>query len=358
MRYELTIVEQLDRAANELETDHPINNRLALILIDNATELIVHEHGMGLLENDTLASDFQMALQSVTKDMVGVNEPTSLFGQEVMSLKQRAAIRGTSLDPKLKVLEEIGDITGLERRFIKIAHGYRNELYHVGLKHDDIIRAIAGHYFLLCCDLFARLGQVGVWGRQFSSTDVYTDVAQRYFPIQEGILAVIELENEEIADKLRSALPRDIPELPATLVESAHGSIEEVETAFGFLVNENPFNFNPAEILVVVQKLFDHAQILEREDIHGLWSDPRYRENFDRTADKLEENWKQRHTSLPFRKWNRRAVAVGQETDPLIGMDMYQSLRNDMVYLEEAILSAERMLDEWVQEQIDIARGK
>ena len=42
MRYVITIVEQLDRAAAELTTDHPINNRLALILIDNATELILH----------------------------------------------------------------------------------------------------------------------------------------------------------------------------------------------------------------------------------------------------------------------------------------------------------------------------
>ena len=42
MRYILTVVEQLDRAARELETDHPINNRLALILVDNATELILH----------------------------------------------------------------------------------------------------------------------------------------------------------------------------------------------------------------------------------------------------------------------------------------------------------------------------
>ena len=37
----MTVVEQLDRAAGELRTDHPINNRLALILVDNATELVI-----------------------------------------------------------------------------------------------------------------------------------------------------------------------------------------------------------------------------------------------------------------------------------------------------------------------------
>ena len=44
MKYVITIVEQLDRAAGELVSDHPINNRLALILIDNATELILHRN--------------------------------------------------------------------------------------------------------------------------------------------------------------------------------------------------------------------------------------------------------------------------------------------------------------------------
>ena len=42
MRYIALIVEQLHRAALELAIDHPINNRIALILIDNAAELVVH----------------------------------------------------------------------------------------------------------------------------------------------------------------------------------------------------------------------------------------------------------------------------------------------------------------------------
>ena len=50
MRHVVTIVEQLDRAAMELATDHPINNRLALILIDNASEVILHRQSMDRLE--------------------------------------------------------------------------------------------------------------------------------------------------------------------------------------------------------------------------------------------------------------------------------------------------------------------
>ena len=53
-----------------------------------------------------------------------------------------------------------------------------------------------------------------------------------------------------------------------------------------------------------------------------------------------------------------RATAVERERDPLIALDLYQSLRNDMSYLEESILSAATELDRWIQQQVDMARGK
>lgn len=42
MKFFSTIIEQLDMAIAEIAIDQPINSRLALILIDNATELLIH----------------------------------------------------------------------------------------------------------------------------------------------------------------------------------------------------------------------------------------------------------------------------------------------------------------------------
>src|SRR5262245_14126366 len=109
MRYVTTIVEQLDRAASELATDHPINSRLALILIDNATELILHRRCTDELEWDHIRA-------------------------KLSGLERRQA-RGQFLEGKLKVLEVLGDLKPEERQFVRVAHEYRNELYHIGLKH-------------------------------------------------------------------------------------------------------------------------------------------------------------------------------------------------------------------------------
>ena len=53
-----------------------------------------------------------------------------------------------------------------------------------------------------------------------------------------------------------------------------------------------------------------------------------------------------------------RATAVERERDPLTALDLYQSLREDMSYLEESILSASSELDRWIQQEVDKARGK
>ena len=131
MRYITPIIEQLDRAAFELATDHPINNRLALILIDNALELVVHRRCM-----DSAGWDRHLVRE-----------------HRRLSPKQRRMAEGRSFEDKLAVLGHLDDLSDAERRFISICHDYRSELYHVGLRHDDVIRGIAGQYFRLCVGL-------------------------------------------------------------------------------------------------------------------------------------------------------------------------------------------------------------
>ena len=84
MHYIMPIVEQLDRAVRELETDHPINNRLALILIDNTAELIIHRR---------CSMYVRMA-----KTYGDVNK-------KHFSAKHRRMAIGPFLEPKLEILQ-------------------------------------------------------------------------------------------------------------------------------------------------------------------------------------------------------------------------------------------------------------
>ena len=364
MKYVITIVEQLDRAAGELVSDHPINNRLALILIDNATELILHRQCLDRIEHDRFYSRILKSYQSLAeeKPTIDLTKITGDLRQHVLTEKQRERAKGKFLDGKLKVLEEVEDITSAERRFVAIAHHYRDELYHVGLKHDDIIRAIAGHYFLLCCDFFVRMNNLRVFGPTISSEDRYSDVAMRYLPMRNGRLDLFKLDHdslhETLAGKLRSRLPNKMPSLPETLAQSARNAVMELLESFEFLVSDNPFGFDANEMLAVVQWQRDLDKALEQKEIDGLLMDHVYRESYVQEANAQAERWKQRHTSMPSDRWLKRANIVGREPDSLVAMDLYQLLRNDMSYLEEAIQSGAEELDRWIQSEIDRIRGK
>ena len=344
MRFVMTIVEQLDRAAGELTTDHPINNRLALILVDNATELMLHRQCTDRLERDKFNSRLWKAHQALAERKVTVDEskyPESLR-EQAMTPRQRSKAKEKYLEGKLKVLEDMDDLTSAERRFIAIAHDYRNELYHVGLTHDDTIRAIAGQYFLLCCDLFVRMGNLSVWGPSFSSSDKYTDVAGRYLPIKNGRIVTYDVDKAELSEKLRCSLPAEIPALAKTLADSARKSIEAIGNDLEFMVRDNPAGFDESELIKFAQWRRELADALEHENVDGLWVDPNYRRDCARVEAALKSTWRQRHTSFPRRRWMARAAIVERETDPLTAMDLYQSLRDDMAYLGEAILSSRR----------------
>ena len=356
MRHLLPIVEQMDRASGELAVDHPIKNRLALILIDNAVELLLHRECTDLLEEDTRKSNLKRMHRALR-----ARNPEELFPDATavdyatLTRKQRTLAGGDSMPGKAKVLVDLGKLTRREGQFIKAAHGYRNQLYHVGLRYDDIIRSLAGRYFLLCSNLLTRLRPKGI---TYSSRDTYTKVAERYVPIRDGIVILPNLDFGELSRKLRSGLPDGIPDLPEILANSAIESIDGIEEGFNFLIQDNPINLGSEELLKVVQWRTDLEKKLEKNEISGLWADPSYREQVDEIATNLRSNWRQRHFSLPTAKWRDRANAIGAESCSYTAMHRYQQLRNDMDYLEGAIQSAAEELDRWIQTQIDIARGK
>ncbi|MGE0120813.1 MAG: hypothetical protein AB7S58_22940 [Dongiaceae bacterium] len=330
----MPIVEQLDRAAGELATDHPINNRLALILIDNATELVLHRR---------------------CKTHALWDKEYRKLGKEKLSLKQRHMARGSYLEGKLIVLQALGEISENERRFIAICHDYRSEIYHLGLGHEAVIRAMAGRYFGLCCELFGRIRPDHV---SWSSRDEMTEIGKRYLvKITGQTTSMLDLDVEKLAAALLAERP-DMPDLSSTLGQSAADAIGEIEEAFEFFVNDNPAKLRADDALEQIQFHFDFLRRAEKEGIEGSNWDQEYQRRMFELRKEMQLTWRPRFRRIPFDNWRARATETAAERDALIALDRYQALRNDMAYLEEVIGEAAAELDAWIQLQIDIARGK
>ena len=357
----LTIVEQLHRATEEFTSDHSVNNRLTLILIDNAAELIIQHHCMDRLQNNEWWSRIAMAKLAIANSRPPESDNRHLeaiTSTTLMTEKQQRAARGKHLSEKLKLLHTMGDITQLERRFITIAHDYRNQLYHLGFAHDEVIRPIAGLYFLFCCDLFVRLGNLSAWKLTGSRRQIRTEVAKLYFPVVDEGPMWFEVDKEEVAERLRSALPDGIPHLSKSLAESAEKYIVEATESFEFMERDNPQGLHGSELLKFIQWEHDLKEALERENVDGVWWDPEYMRNVCRVADELRPTWTQRHRSLPIERWLRQADRIGEIEDPLEATDLYGSMMENMSYLCDVINSAADDLDRWFQHELDRIRGK
>ena len=107
MHYILSIAEQLDKAATELSFEHPINDRLALILIDNAVELIM--------------------ARRIRNTILDFDDWRGRLGPDV-----RTKARSQNINRRLEALVTAQQLDVRSADLIGEAHKHRNRLYHEG----------------------------------------------------------------------------------------------------------------------------------------------------------------------------------------------------------------------------------
>ena len=358
----ITVIEQLGRAVDELKTDHPINNRIALVLIDNATELLLHRECVAFLSADEFEGNLwrlsQSQFRSRTQDPQ--EDHSKVLEEYALTSRQRRKARGRFLKGKLQFLAEKQHISETERRFIDIAHGYRNELYHAGLARESIIRSIACVHFRLCCNLLARQTAPRIFMLTVPSSKAYPIYAEKYLPVGDrssregGSLEILH----SARDKLLNALPGDLPELQSALSEYALEVIDGVAEDFKWLVENNLAGYDAAHMLRIVQMEKDLDDKLAENDVVGFWHDEAFQRQYQNVAKELMGDWKAKYTSIPLARWRNRAIRLGKEANPLVAADLYQGLQDDIDYLKEATESAAMELDKTIQHLEDQRRGK
>lgn len=128
------LVTQLDLAATFLSEGAPIKDRLALILVDNVVELLMH-----------------------TRCTSDSHDWLIQHGHAPERERKLRVALGEKFVPKVAYLRSIGTVTDDERLFLTCAHRLRNEAYHAGVMHDDVLHPIAWTYHGVACGLLAKL---------------------------------------------------------------------------------------------------------------------------------------------------------------------------------------------------------
>jgi hypothetical protein len=334
----VSIVEQIDEAGRLLRLESVPHDRMALLLLDNAVEILMHRTVMNQLEFDEVYSRlFQKAKSALPREKAEAFIDKT--GYKLIPNKQRKEMRG--FDPKVDFLvgqRKLSDVIG---RVVKALHRYRNEAHHRDKVRQATIHAAAVVYYEVACELLIALPWSS--GLSFSSRDDWSAFDKKY-----GVERGDDIEDRlaKIAAKLRSAIGIDENSLARVLSQHLVSRLDELPEQLDFISKYLTPKATRSEQLKNIQfskeaeRLGGQRPTDEMVRRFEAYS-PRY------TVDHLAD-WRNKAERLP--------TQVGEGKLKLLGM--FCEIEQALEPLEEMVNEVVSFIDREIDHQIDLARGK
>lgn len=336
-----TCIEQLDLATHQLGKRDPLYARFALMLIDNSVELIIYGVCLQELSCDT----------ALTKTF-GSHYVSPRFKSE----KQRSYARSQYLDEKLKFCKAIKKITSDQFDAIKICHGYRNELYHAGLKYNDIIWDIVWFYYDIAIALLETASDRS-WCSGFNITPAVEKHAGK-----DGRKVSYETGMIEIANSLRQLKPSSHRTLSSALSESSVERTNETAEQLEFLVSNSstaPKKRTEDEIVEELQfydYIFNDSSV--KEILSKAENEAQNLAEYNTVKKLVRENWKPKYSSNPLPKFHEQAKKIEKKRKDLDALKAFEKFKKEFAYFSTVFEESAIALDQHIQQEIDAYRGK
>jgi len=294
--------------------------RLALILLDNAAELLIYETLKPVFETDDY---FQHVRQTMSLLNMPVHEA---FAPPYTADERRAAER--EFEPMLRIIEHrLNLITSGERSILRITHKLRRDAFHRGQLRDEILRPLCVLLYHTVLDLAAKLPRAKGYGN----------------------LRPRKLEKSEVPHSPDFEPAADLTFDHQNLCETlANDVVQRIDKLLGELSGFFPHDLLIDEYLFRMQfgnTLPTQVPALTEDEL-----DVGFRE------------WKK--TSKPaitvahvrsLRKMGERIRTARQSSNGLI---QYWSIDERLSKIESTVTKDLEQLDRHIQRQIDISRGK
>jgi len=135
------VLEQMDLALEHISKRGVHDARFGLMLTDNAVELALHQ---------------------IAKDKHSERRYRYLNGDIPYAAEAEAALNG-GFDAKLKFAKLDGQLQEEIAGTLRTMHTFRNELYHLGIQHEDILPDLAEFHFVTACDFLAGMKTASIF---------------------------------------------------------------------------------------------------------------------------------------------------------------------------------------------------
>jgi hypothetical protein len=326
-----TVLEQLDLALEHVSKRDVHNARFGLMLTDNAVELVLHQ----------IAKDKANELKTFAS-----MKPE--FGHQVLLDKAL----GRSFGDKVNFVEKIGQMTNETSQTIATMHGYRNEVYHVGLQHEAILPSLAAFYFDVACRFLGTYKPRGLgWG----SGQSLPERAKKYFyghasfpggfdNFENGCAALSKASTHTASDTiatLSDQLDQIIYEQNICIDIVARGVYEGQQRTRDKAVRDSqawPLAFS------------EDGKAFARK--HGFSG------NLLQFIEWLAETYPLKFRGDPIPTWQKRAAKLRSQQNPHTVLRHYQSFILQTATLRDALMESAGAAEAEIEAAVDRARGK
>jgi hypothetical protein len=324
------IVEQLDVALDHLKLGDANNGRFALMLTDNVIEIVLHQ----------LAKDTQWNL----KEYRHLDEKF-----EHTAALERAL--GQHFGPKVGFAKLIGKLGEETAGSISICHELRNQVYHIGVRHEAILPDVAGFYFHVACQFLASYQPENLW---WSSTLRLPERAKKYFTVDKW--SPPRWEEFQSACLTMAATNGFKPEavieaLYDHLAEVIEGQDSNVETIADGTGNQR----QPRDVAIMELQIWSMAFSDEGREFCEKRNWPGGNQ-FDRVQ-WIRDNFTFKQRTDPIPGWRKRAASLEREKNPHTALKKYRDFMDQTAQLRELFEEAAMGIEHQIDMQIQATRG-
>ena len=257
---------------------------------------------------------------------------------------------GRNFDQKVKFAKKIGKLEDETGDTVIIMHGFRNEVYHIGVQHEYILPAISAFYFKIACEFLGSY--VPSW-IGYDSRMVLPERARKYFEDQSFSMEGRD-HYQAACTSLGNAIAIDAAAFAGTLADHLDQIIEEQDTAVHMIATGGPRQMSRDEA-VADTMAWKVAFTEEAKDFARQkgWPSGSVLD----FVEWIRDNYQLLSKADPVPSWQKRANTVRSEKNPHKAIKKYRDFMTQTADIRMALEEAHGQVEQYIDEQIERMRG-
>src|SRR5215212_2093497 len=323
-------IDQLDLALDQLAIGDRNFDRFALMLIDNVVELTLHRHA---------------------QDKARENELWLSIDKPKYQIKDIELAIGKNFEPKVKFAKKLGILSQESCDSILNLHNFRNTAYHQGQRHEGTLHSITIFYFINACDVLLSYSP-RFWS--WSSSDQLSHRARKYLG-KDAPLGDHAKRFQSAFRRLRDVALSMKEDLVGDLYADMSETITHVHEAIDFLFT-NRKDETTRDRIVMECQAWKFASTDEGKEF--IKTKRCKAESGPAIVEWLIKNYKWPIVSDPIPSWLKRLARLKSEKNYHLALKRYCDFMRQTESIRETVIESAIELENYIQMQIDIARGK